>query len=133
MKRADAGRVSVFVAAAMPMMLIFMALTWDASDYLRDLHRADYIAAEAARAAGQAIDIPLAVTGEEIVVDPVAAEAAADAYLAELGVAGTVQVSADRRRLTVTVTVEHEPLFLAAFGFGTRQATGEAEAHLVDQ
>lgn len=129
----DAGRVSVFVAAAMPMMLIFLGLTWDASDYLRDLHRADYIAAEAARAAGQAIDIPLAVTGEDIVVDPAAAEVAADAYLSELGVDGTVLVSADRRQLTVTVTIVHEPLFLGAFGFGSRQATGEAEAHLVDQ
>lgn len=129
----DRGRVSVFVAAAMPMMLAFLALTWDASDYLRALHRADNIAHEAARAAGQGIDLPLAVTGEQIVIDPAAAEAAATAYLADAGVAGTVQVSEDRRSVTVTVSVRHEPLFLGAFGFGARIATGSAQAHLVDQ
>jgi len=123
----------VFVAAAMPMMLVFLALTWDASDYLRALHRADNVAHEAARAAGQGIDLPLAVTGEQIVLDPEAAEEAARAYLADAGVAGTVEVSEDRRSVAVTVEVEHEPLFLGAFGFGTRTATGSAEAHLVDQ
>lgn len=130
---ADRGRVSVFVAGAMPMILVFLALTWDASDYLRALHRADNIANEAARAAGQAIDVPLAVLGEDIVVDPEAAHAAADAYLEDAGVTGSVVVSEDRRSLTVTVNVEHQPLFLGPFGFGSRTAVGEAEAHLVDQ
>lgn len=129
----DRGRVSVFVAAAMPMILIFLALTWDASDYLRALHRADNVANEAARAAGQAIDVPLAVTGEQIVVDPAAAQVAAGAYLADAEVTGTVTVSEDRRRLSVTVSIEHQPLFLGPFGFGARTATGQAEAHLVDQ
>ncbi|HLU33678.1 MAG TPA: pilus assembly protein TadG-related protein [Natronosporangium sp.] len=132
-RTSDRGRVSVFVAAAMPMMLVFLALTWDASDYLRALHRADNIAHEAARAAGQGIDLPLAVTGEQIVIDPAAAEAAAAAYLADAGVTGTVQVSDDRRSVTVTVAVPHRPRFLGAFGFGARTATGSAEAHLVNQ
>jgi hypothetical protein len=129
----DQGKVSVFVAAAMPMILIFLALTWDMSDYLRALHRADYIANEAARAAGQAVDIPLAVQGTEIVVDPAAAAEAAEAYLSAAGVTGVVAVSQDRRRLTVTVTIEHDPLLLGPFGFPSRTANGYAEAHLVDQ
>lgn len=129
----DRGRVSVFVAAAMPMMLLFMALMWDASGYLRALHRADNIANEAARAAGQAIDIPLAVTGQQIVVDPAAAEIAADAYLADTGVTGQVQVSEDGRQVSVTVAVPYTPLFLGPFGFGPYTAEGEADAHLVDE
>ncbi|HEY8473555.1 MAG TPA: pilus assembly protein TadG-related protein [Natronosporangium sp.] len=132
-QRRDAGRVSVFVAAAMPMMLIFMALMWDASGYLRALHRADNIANEAARAAGQAVDIPLAVTGEEIVVDPAAAEVAADAYLADAGVTGQVEVSEDRREVSIVVAVPYDPLFLGAFGFGPYTAEGDTTAHLVDQ
>ena len=64
----DRGRVSVFVAATLPVMLLFLALMWDASGYLRAVHRADNIANEAARAAGQALDLPLLVTGEQIVV-----------------------------------------------------------------
>lgn len=132
-RRRDAGRVSVFVAAAMPMMLVFMALMWDASGYLRALHRADNIANEAARAAGQAIDIPLAVTGEQIVVDPVAAQTAAEAYLSDAGVTGEVEVSDDRRQLSITVAVPYDPLFLGAFELGPYTAEGDTEAHLVDQ
>lgn len=129
----DHGRVSVFVAAAMPMLLLFMALMWDASGYLRAMHRADNIANEAARAAGQAIDIPLAVTGERIVVDPAAAEVAAGAYLADAGVTGDVTVSEDGRQVSVTVAVPYPPLFLGAFGFGPYTAQGQADAHLVDE
>lgn len=130
---ADGGRVSVFVAAAMPMMLLFMALMWDASGYLRALHRADNVANEAARAAGQAINIPLAVAGEQIVVDPAAAETAANAYLADAGVTGEVAVSDDGRQVTVAVAVTYEPLFLGQFGFGSFMAEGTADGHLVDE
>ncbi|QSB14929.1 hypothetical protein JQS43_00590 [Natronosporangium hydrolyticum] len=129
----DQGRVSVFVAAAMPMMLIFMALMWDASGYLRALHRADNIANEAARAAGQAIDIPQAVAGEQIIVDPAAATVAADAYLSDAGVTGDVVVSEDGRLVTVSVAVGYEPLFLGQFGFGSFTAEGTADGHLVDE
>lgn len=129
----DRGRVSVFVAATMPAMLLFIALMWDASGYLRALHRADNIANEAARAAGQAIDVPLAVAGDGIVVDPVAAETAAASYLGDAGVGGHVDVSEDGRRVTVTVTVPYEPMFLGQFGFGDFAAEGEADAHLVDE
>lgn len=123
----------MFVAAAMPMMLLFMALMWDASGYLRALHRADNIANEAARAAGQAIDIPLAVTGEQIVVDPAAAAGAADAYLTDAGVTGTVTVSDDGREVSITVNVPYDPVFLGPFGFGPYTAGGQTDAHLVDQ
>jgi hypothetical protein len=123
----------VFVAAAMPMMLIFMALMWDASGYLRALHRADNVANEAARAAGQAINIPLAVTGEQIVVDPAAAEGAADSYLSDAGLTGQVDVSDDGRQVSIVVEVPYDPLFLGAFGLGPYTAEGETDAHLVDQ
>ena len=128
----DRGRISVFVAVAMPMMLLFLALMWDASGYLRALHRADNVANEAARAAGQAIDIPLAVSGEQIVVDPAAAADAAAAYLADAGVSGQAEVSEDRRQVTVAVVIEYEPLLLGPFGFGPLIAEATADAHLVD-
>lgn len=130
---ADRGRVSVFVAAAMPMMLVFLALIWDASGYLRALHRADNVANEAARAAGQAIDVPSAVAGDEIVVDQESAEEAAAAYLASAGVSGQALVSEDGRAVTVDVTVEYEPTFLGQFGFDSFAAEGEADGYLVDE
>lgn len=131
-RRRDRGRVSVFVAAILPTLLLFLALMWDASGYLRALHRADNIANEAARAAGQAINIPLAVSGERIVVDPAEAETAAAEYLADAGVTGEVTVSEDGRQVSVTVAVPYPPLFLGGFGFGPYTAPGQADAHLVD-
>lgn len=134
----DRGRVSVFVAATMPAMVLFLALMWDTSGYLRAVHRADYIANEAARAAGQAIDIPRAMAGQGIVVDPHRAQAAAEAYLSDAGhgdtvIAGAVGVSDDGRRLDITVEVTYQPVLLSAFGFRPPPAaTGRAEAHLVD-
>jgi hypothetical protein len=128
----------VFVAATMPAVLLFLALAWDVSGYLRALHRADAVAAEAARAAGQAIDVPMVMTGRGIAVDPALAREAAEAYLAGAGlvdvrVSGQVEVAADGRRLSVTVEVDYQPLLLGAFGFQTPPvATGHADAHLVD-
>lgn len=136
--RDDGGRVSAFVAATMPAMMLFLALMWDASGYLRAVHRADYIANEAARAAGQAIDIPRAVAGQGVVVDPQAAQAAAEAYLADAGhedaaIGGAVGVSDDGRGVDITVEVTYQPLLLGAFGFRPPPvATGRAAAHLVD-
>lgn len=127
------GRISVFVAAVMPAMLIFLALMWDASGYLRALHRADNIAAEAARAAGQAIDLPQAISAGQVAVDPAAAGTAVADYTAAAGVTGEVWVAADRRELTVTVSADWEPDLLGLFGFGPRTVTGEATAHLIEQ
>lgn len=133
----DRGRVSVFVAVALPVMLLFLALAWDVSGYLRALHRADAVASEAARAGGQAVDLPRLLNGQGIGVDPDGARAAAEAYLDDAGlvdarISGRVRVSADGSRLSVTVEVDYRPLLVDAFGFGTPPvATGQAEARLV--
>lgn len=133
----DRGRVSVFVAVAMPAVLLFLALAWDVSGYLRALHRADAVASEAARAAGQAVDLPRLLRGDGIGVDPDEARRAAEAYLddarlVDARVSGQVRVSGDGSRLSVTVEVDYRPLLVGAFGFGSPPvATGQAEALLV--
>lgn len=135
----DRGRVSVLLAALVPVMLMFTALAWDASGYLRAAHRAENIAGEAARAAGQAIDLPAAVRGRRIVVDPDRAEAAAAAYLADVGavadgaVIGDVAVSDDRRSVTVTVHITYRPLLLVPWRSAAGRASGQVTAQLVDQ
>ncbi len=129
----------MLLAALVPVMLMFIALAWDASGYLRAAHRAENIAGEAARAAGQAIDLPAAVRGDEIVVDPHRAEQAAAAYLADVGaiadgaVIGDVDVSDDRRRVTVTVHITYRPLLLVPWRSEVGQVSGRATAWLVDQ
>lgn len=135
----DRGRVSVMIAAVLPLLLLFIALVWDASGYMRAVHRAENVAGEAARAAGQAIDLPAAMRGEQFVVDPDRAAEAATAYLADVGVIadgaviGDVVVADDGRQVTVTVQIEYDPLLITPWRPETGAATGQATAHLVDQ
>lgn len=130
----DAGRISVFVAATMPAMVIFLGLMWDASSYLRALHRVDNIAAEAARAAGQAINVSQAIGDGVVVVDQAAAEQAVAEYTADAGVTGEVYVNPDNQReVQVVITADWEPAVLGVFGFGPRVVSGEATAYLIEQ
>ncbi|WP_234323868.1 hypothetical protein [Streptomyces sp. NRRL F-2580] len=80
---------------------------------------------EAARAAGQAIDPASAVTGEQVRVDPEAAQAAAYAYLSRTG---TVGLSADRTQLTVTVNGSYTTKFLSVVGIGSMSVNGHGSA-----
>lgn len=132
-RRCDAGKISVFVAAAMPAMITFLGLMWDASGYLRTLHRLDNIAAEAARTAGQQINVPLAIADGIVEVDPDAAVAAVAEYTAEAGFYGEVDVATDQQEVTVTITADWQPDVLGVFGFGPRTLSGQATAHLIQQ
>ena len=50
----DAGRVSLFLAVSMLGILAIIGMSFDGAGQLRALQRADNLAAEAARAGGQA-------------------------------------------------------------------------------
>lgn len=80
--RGDEGGIAVYTAICTVALLGIIGLAIDGGGKLRATERADAVAMEAARAAGQAIDPASAVTGTEIRVDPEAAQAAAYAYLA---------------------------------------------------
>jgi len=108
---------------------LMIGLSVDGAGKMRAVERANDIAAEAARAGGQAIDIPQAVPGNAIVIQPDRARAAALAYLADAGVTGTAAPDPDGRHLTVTVTIPYQPIFLGFLGPFT--ATGTATAQLL--
>lgn len=127
----DAGRVSVYFAVALTALIVLIGLTVDGSGQFRALQRADNIAAEAARAGGQAIDAGLAISGGAKVVDPQQAVAAAQAYLVSAGVTGTVEIAADRQHLTVTVTIPYNTAMLSYIGIDQVTVTGRATAQLV--
>lgn len=130
----DRGRVTVFFAILAPAFLAMIGLVVDGGAQIRALQRAHNIAAEAARAAGQAINGGQAISGGEKVIDPAAARSAAQQYLSSLsGVTGTV-TTLDDQHLRVTVIVRYDPLLLDLFG-GPRAGTarGQATATLVAQ
>lgn len=128
----DAGRVSVFLAIALTAVLVIVGLAYDGAGRFRTMQRADNLAAEAARAAGQAIELPQAVRGGAKVIDPEQALVAARAYLAAAGVTGRVEVvEPDRRELRVVVDLGYDTAMLGIIGYRRIAVTGSATAVLV--
>ncbi|MGW2650914.1 Tad domain-containing protein (plasmid) [Streptomyces sp. FXJ1.172] len=127
----DRGGVTVFVAVCVIALIGIIGVAVDGGSKMRATERADYIAGEAARAGGQAIDPTDAINGRAIVVDPQAASAAAQAYLRSAGATGTVSVSGDGKTLTVTVTGSYDTKFLSVVGIGSLSVTGHGKATLL--
>lgn len=127
----DRGGVTVFVAICVLALLGIVGLAVDGGGKMRATERADFIATEAARAGGQAIDPAQAVPGKAVTVDPQAAQAAAQAYLNAAGTPGTATVSGDGKTLTVTTRGTYDTKFLAAMGIGTLSVTGHGKANLL--
>ncbi|MGW4516393.1 TadE/TadG family type IV pilus assembly protein [Streptomyces sp. NPDC004393] len=127
----DRGGVTVFVAVCVFALIGIIGVAVDGGSKMRATERADYIAGEAARAGGQAIDPADAINGTAITVDPQAAAAAAQAYLSSAGATGTVSVSGDGKTLTVTVTGSYDTKFLSVVGIGSLSVTGHGKATLL--
>ncbi|WP_407842117.1 hypothetical protein ACE1OC_42965 (plasmid) [Streptomyces sp. DSM 116496] len=129
--RGDQGGISVYAAIVTVALLAIVGLAIDGGGKLRATERADAVAMEAARAAGQAIDPASAVNGTGIRVDPEAAAAAAQAYLARVGSQGSTTLSADGTQLTVTVRGSYTTKFLPVVGIGSMEVTGHGSARLL--
>ncbi len=127
----DEGRIALLVLVLAVAVLAMIGLSVDGGGKLRAIERADNIASEAARAAGQAILVPQAIQGGDKVVDPAAAVTAAQNYLAAAGVTGTVAVATDRKHVTVTVTIVYTTQFLGVIGITELPTTRQATALLV--
>ncbi len=127
----EAGSVTVFVAITMVGLLVLVGLVADGGAKLRAVQRADAIAAEAARTAGQVIDLPTAVSSSDIRVDLQGAVAAANAYLTAAGATGTVTITPNGQSLQVTVTTSAPTVFLGLIGITTLTVTGHAQVDLV--
>ncbi|PKV82717.1 TadE/TadG family type IV pilus assembly protein [Streptomyces sp. TLI_146] len=130
-RRDDRGGVSVFVAVCVTALIGIIGVAVDGGSTMRAIERTDYLAGEAARAGGQALSPAAAISGTAAVVDPQAAQAAAQAYLRSAGATGTVSVSDGGRTLTVTITASCPTKFLAAVGIGSLPVTGHATATLL--
>ncbi|MEV0650112.1 hypothetical protein AB0I28_33120 [Phytomonospora sp. NPDC050363] len=129
--RDDTGRVSLFFAIVSFGLLTAGGLAVDGPAGLRALARADNIAAEAARTAGQQLDPAKAIPGGPKVVDPEAATAAALNYIEAAGATGTVSVDPALNRLNVTVEITYDTIVLGLIGRPTITVTGSATAEIV--
>jgi Flp pilus assembly protein TadG len=125
----DRGSLSLFVVVVFVALLVTIGLVVDGGGKIRALQRADAVAAQAARAGGQAIVASTAVRGRGAVTDPAQARIAAQNYLSSADVPGTVTVI-NGTELRVTTSITYDPVFLSIIGVGTQTSTGEAEVRL---
>lgn len=133
----DAGRVSAFLAIALLAVFMIIGLSFDGAGQLFALQRAHNLAAEAARAGGQAIDEAQAINGERV-IDQAAAIQAVDDYRAAAGVTGPPAGFPPpgpngEARITVVVELTYQPALLSFFGWEQITVTGEATARLLTE
>ncbi|MCA0328469.1 MAG: pilus assembly protein TadG-related protein [Actinobacteria bacterium] len=127
----DDGSVTLFLAITVLGLLVLVGLVVDGGAKIRAVQRADQLAAEAARAGGQAINVPAAITGEAPTLDARAAVAAAQAFLRRNGAQGTAAVTNAGQSLEVTVTATAPTVFLGLVGIDSMTVRGHAHATLV--
>jgi hypothetical protein len=128
----DRGAATITTAIMAGAWVVMLAFVVVGGGRIRALQRADNIAAEAARAAGSAIDPALAVPGDDQVVLLAEAQAEADAYMRKVGATGTVKFDPDNKNLSIVVTITYEnPTRMAFFGGARWEATGEARVTLL--
>ncbi len=120
----DSGAVTGWIAVMMLVAAIVFGVVLDVGGTMRTQQRVAEAASEAARAAGQALSAPAAANGTGAFVDPGAAVAAAESYLAAAGVSGTVTAAGST--ITVTTSATYDAHLL---GF-SRTVTGQAQARI---
>jgi Flp pilus assembly protein TadG len=125
----DRGAVALFVVVFTVALLAAVGLVVDGGGKIRALQRADETAREAARAGSQLLDVPAAVRGDGVRIDPAAAARAARAYLDAAGVEGSVSVQGNAVRVSTSIT--YQPVFLGVAGVGPLTVTGSASARPV--
>lgn len=123
------GAVSAPMAAAVLALFIAIGLGIDGVRAAQGLASADAIAEEAARAAGQALDISQLRRGQ-VVIDPSAAVAAARDYLSQAGADGSAEILGPQR-IRVEARVDRPTVLLGIIGREETVSTGTAEALLV--
>lgn len=121
----DRGSVTAFVAVMATALVVVAGMAYDGGSVLTAQATARSHAAKAARAGAQQIDVDLLRSTGEVVLEPAAAQAAASAYLAQVGADGEVTVAADT--VTVTVTIR-QPMLILPIPDRTVTATDAATA-----
>ncbi len=127
----DAGSVTLFLVISVLGLLVLVGLVVDGGAKIRAIQRADALAGEAARAAGQAINTPAAITGQARTVDRHAALAAAQTFLRTNHVTGTATVVNGGASVQVQVRISTPTVFLGLIGINHTTVTGQATADLI--
>lgn len=128
----ERGSVSVWAVLIVVAFSLIVGISIDLSGQVAAKQRANDIAAQAARIAGQQADTDSLMSGTRTVrVDPQRARQAALAYIAGAGMTGTAALTAGGTQLTITTTATYRPAILSSIGIGPLAVTGTSTARLV--
>lgn len=126
--RSDRGDLVASTVIFIAGILLVAGFMIDAGRLLTARRDANDAAAQAARAATQEIDGHTVTNGPTAISYNTDAAATAEAYLATVGVTGTVTITGDE--LTVTTTQQWDPVMFAPFGPRTVTGTATTRAAL---
>ncbi|MCX4399960.1 pilus assembly protein TadG-related protein (plasmid) [Streptomyces sp. NBC_00053] len=127
----DRGGLELFYAGVILTGFLIVGMVIDLGLALNARSDAFYAAQSAARTGAQRVDPGQAITGEAVVIDPDAATAAAQDYLAARNAQGTVTTSGDGQSLNVTAETTFHPYVLSLFGVSSWSFTGHGSAILL--
>ncbi|MEX2290820.1 MAG: pilus assembly protein TadG-related protein [Mycobacteriales bacterium] len=125
-KARDAGNASIILVLITPALFAVAGLVVDGGRAINARQRAADQAEQAARAAADALDVDAVRAGAALVLDPLAARAAAERYLAASGATGSVALR--QGTVSVTVTGTTSTVFFAVIGINQINVTGTATA-----
>lgn len=126
----ERGSATMFFIVLFVGLLLAIGLVVDGGSKTAGFQEARSVAESAARAAAGSID-GSSVAGSTPLVNPYAAQAAAQSYISASGLSGGATVSGTT--VTVTVTKESPTIFLSAIGIRSLSSTATATAQLLKQ
>jgi len=125
----DRGSVSLWAALAAFCMIVIVGIAVDFGGQAVAEQRARTVAAQAARAAGQQLQLDAVARTGTAQTDTGRAVAAATSFLSQAGQTGTASVSGTT--ITVTVTGSYRCVFLSIIGIATLPVSGTSTAEVV--
>ena len=130
-RRQERGSVTVWLVTTAAIAMILVGVGVDLVGRVVALQHVRDVAAQAARAGGQAVAPGAVMVGGSATADPEAAVAAAQSYLAAPGVPGTATVTDGGTQLVVSTQSVYEPRILSVIGIPPMRVSGHSQARLV--
>jgi Flp pilus assembly protein TadG len=124
----QAGQVTALWAIVSLALLVLGGVVYDGGQILAARRSAHNLAGQAARAGAQAVDLDAVLRGG-VTLDPAAARAAAETFLADRGTTGVVEVTGSV--VVVTVELRQPTPLLALVGIDERTVRAVASADVV--
>lgn len=127
----EGGSLTTYFVTAVPAAIMLAGLVVDGGGQIRALQQANDISAEAARYAGQQIDVGCATVGAEVGINRGQAQLAAQRYIDQNPSDVTLRDVSFRDENTIVVqsNLTYEPIFLGMIGVGPREVEGEGTAY----